>query len=391
VYDEEEECDDSNETSGDGCSSTCQAEPIALALGSEFTCAVLGDGRLKCWGLNEQGQLGLGTSKATYGADPGEMGAALPSVFESGVTAVAAGTTHACAIRDEQVYCWGDNHEFQLGVASTAATENRPVSLGISDAVELSGGGGNLTAVRLRSGEVLVWGVGAPSHRTVPFSNEAVAIACGVEIVCAILKSHAVECWDPIGGGAPIVVTVASHGASQPVALSAGYHTCVLGVAGDVYCFGENPSGNLVSGDAEDRVGNVPSGTAWPAALLGPDVVGISLAGHVTCATYRDGTVKCWGFSWYGVSGQPGLVMNEDPLGDSLEETGTNIPPIRLGSDAVVKKVFAGAVRVCALLTDGRVKCWGNNSGGALGNGNREDVGIEASQLGDNLAETVID
>ena len=128
---------------------------------------------------------------------------------------------------------------------------------------------------------------GDSSRKTVPFSSEAVAVACGSEFVCAILESDAVECWDPVNAGSTIAVTASSHGASKPVAISSGIHTCILGSAG--------PSENLVSGEAEDRIPNVRAGTAWPAALLGPDVVGVSLGGYVTCANYRAGTVKCWG------------------------------------------------------------------------------------------------
>jgi cysteine-rich repeat protein len=386
----QEECDDSNQTSGDGCSSTCRAEPTSLTAGNGHTCARLGDGRLKCWGRNVYGQLGLGTTVAQIGTQLSEMGSNLPAVFDGGVSAVSAGDAHTCAIRDANVYCWGDNREAQLGPGSTRELERTPVSLSISDADAISAAG-YFTAVKLRSGEVLVWGGGAATPRTVQFSEKATSVACGDLRVCAILESHRVECWDIGSPVDPISLTLAEHGASRPAMISSGRHTCVLGVSGHVHCFGENGWGNLVSGDTSERDGDVPVSATWPAALVGDQVAGISLATNVTCVWYRNQTAKCWGFGYYGVLGQPGLVSNDDPLGDEPGETGESVPAIRLGAGAAVRSLSTGPNHVCALLAGGQIKCWGDNSNGELGNGGDASVGTDASQMGDSLPETIVD
>jgi len=96
----------------------------ALAAGGRHTCALLDDGRVKCWGDNGNGQLGLGDANHR-GDDPGEMGDALPAVdLGTGRRAlsIAAGGTHTCAVLDDgSVKCWGANTRGQLGLGDLRA------------------------------------------------------------------------------------------------------------------------------------------------------------------------------------------------------------------------------------------------------------------------------
>jgi alpha-tubulin suppressor-like RCC1 family protein len=91
---------------------------VALALGSSYTCAILDNGNVKCWGYNFHGQLGQ-SDQANRGDEPNEMGNNLPSVnFGPGRTAtgIAAGLSHTCALLDDgSVKCWGRNASGQLG------------------------------------------------------------------------------------------------------------------------------------------------------------------------------------------------------------------------------------------------------------------------------------
>src|SRR5262245_25559718 len=95
---------------------------IALRLaagGGYHTCALLDDGSLKCWGINDLGQLGLGDTEQR-GDAPGEMGDLLPPVdLGLGHRALAAwgGVQHTCARReDERLQCWGLNQNGMLGL-----------------------------------------------------------------------------------------------------------------------------------------------------------------------------------------------------------------------------------------------------------------------------------
>lgn len=126
-------------------------------------------------------------------------------------------------------------------------------------------------------------------------------------------------------------------------------HVCALMGDGTVRCWGYNASGQIGNGGTEDQL--------TPAPVDGlSNVVQLSLQGHSSCALSTDGTAKCWGWNLHGqLGGNPDrkeLMRPESVPGvaDAVE--------IRLGGD-----------HGCARLRDGTVRCWGDNHGGALGDG----------------------
>ena len=94
----------------------------AITAGGNFTCALLDNGSLKCWGGNSIGQLGLGDVDAR-GDGPGEMGDNLPTIdlgTDRTATAISTGSNHTCAIlTNNDVVCWGQNTYSQLGLGSS--------------------------------------------------------------------------------------------------------------------------------------------------------------------------------------------------------------------------------------------------------------------------------
>ena len=89
---------------------------VAVAAGHHHTCAVLDTGRLRCWGYNASGQLGLG-SNTSIGDDPGES--TVPVDLPGPVHAVAGGSGSTCAVNDSGLRCWGDASSGQLARGST--------------------------------------------------------------------------------------------------------------------------------------------------------------------------------------------------------------------------------------------------------------------------------
>ena len=79
-----------------------------LSVGTAFSCALMADKSVKCWGLNLSGQLGIG-SVSNIGTMPSQMGAGLANVkIDRDVVQVATGYEHACAVLDNNtVKCWG--------------------------------------------------------------------------------------------------------------------------------------------------------------------------------------------------------------------------------------------------------------------------------------------
>lgn len=163
--------------------------------------------------------------------------------------------------------------------------------------------------------------------------------------------------------------------ASSPVSIVAGgSHTCVLFEDHTVKCWGDNQWGQLGYGHTNNYgndPGEVPA--ALPAVDIGGDVVQLSAGLGHTCALLTDGSVRCWG---NGGSGRLGYG-SQDHIGDT--ETPASAGSISLGGIAV--QVVAGAYHSCALLDNGKVRCWGEAQYGQIGYGDQNDVGTLPGNL----------
>ena len=123
----------------------------SLSAGGEHFCAVATDRSVWCWGSNASGQLGDGKTSDTE----------VPPVKVSDVSeamAVSAGFTFSCAlIADGSVRCWGNNFTEQLGIGNTTPTFTRVPVLGVSGAKAISSGNGHTCAL-MGDGGVQCWG-----------------------------------------------------------------------------------------------------------------------------------------------------------------------------------------------------------------------------------------
>ncbi len=296
---------------------------IAIAGGSGFTCTLLSIGSVKCWGNNLYGRLGDGTN--TYRNAP-------VSVLElSSARYLATGGQHACAMTsDGGAKCWGSNSHGQLGDGTTQ-NKNTPVSVvGLNNAIAISGGGTHTCAL-INDGSVKCWGwnvegqlgmdlstfgPGTDKHTPtlVPDVSGAAAVSAGLNFTCALINDGKVKCWGGNGSGQLGIGKEPGHGYSP---------TTVVGVSNAI-------------------------------AVAGGD--------YHTCALIFDGTVKCWGSNSNGQLGNGTTVDTNTPI---------NVLGV---SNAVA--LAAGSYHTCVLLNDGSMKCWGNNKSGQLGIGSKTDQNI---------------
>jgi alpha-tubulin suppressor-like RCC1 family protein len=129
-------------------------EPTAsIASRANHTCALLTGGSVKCWGQNFDGQLGDGTSEHATAAVP------VLGLGAGSTVAVAAGSQHTCALlANGAVRCWGLNKRGQLGDATTTDTDS-PVPVGDLGGVALAVvTGGWHTCALLEAGTIQCWG-----------------------------------------------------------------------------------------------------------------------------------------------------------------------------------------------------------------------------------------
>ena len=342
---------------------------------SNSICAVLSNTDAKCWGFNRYGQLGVGIGFRP-GDEPDELGAKLATIdLGTGRTAttIAAGEFHSCALLDDNsVKCWGYNHTGKLGLGDTNHRGDAPDEMG--DA---------LLAIDLGSGRT-AQSITSSDHN------------------CALLDDSSVKCWGRNSYGQLGLGDQASRGnipshmgdallaidlgsGRTTLAIAAGRdHSCALLDDNSVKCWGRNLNGQLGQGDTVDRGDNAGEmGDALPAIDLGSGRTAqtISTGGYHSCALLDDNSVKCWGSNSSGQLGQG----DRNPRGDAPGEMSDALPAIDLGSGRTALAIAAGLLHTCALLDDNSVKCWGSNSSGQLGQGDRNPRGANPDEMGDNL------
>lgn len=344
--------------------------------------------------------LPLGASAAM--ADSNEASAASVVDMQRRIT---AGNLHSCAILDSgTVTCWGSNDNGQLGNGTTT-TSTVPVPVaGVSAALALSAGGGHTCAL-LHGGTIRCWGlngngqlgngttVNSLTPVTVTGISGATAIAAGGFHTCAIIADGTVKCWGndgmgEIGDGSPgdtssLPTTVSGITTANPAkALSLGeFHSCALLNDGAVTCWGHNGFGQLGDATTTDR--------STATAVVGlPDAALVLTTGSShTCVLLDDAdkTVRCWGHNAYGSLGHATAVV------DSVMQPSTSPLVVRFDDNpdpliehlvplTGVSALGSGQFHTCARSTAG-LRCWGNN--------NRGQLGADPKPLTDELEDSV--
>jgi alpha-tubulin suppressor-like RCC1 family protein len=223
-------------------------DAVEISVGDSHTCARRSTGEVVCWGQNDLGQLGDGSTTDRLVPTP-----------VSGLTdavELAAGDFHTCArLGTGEVVCWGQNERGGLGDGTTTNRLTPTAVSGLTDAVELSAGGYDYTCARRASGAVVCWGGAAYNAVPTPVAEltDAVEISVGFVLSCARRTSGAIVCWDGMANATAV------PGLSDAVELSASsHHVCARRVSGMVSCWGANDSGELGDGTHTDRLTPTP-------------------------------------------------------------------------------------------------------------------------------------
>ena len=319
--------------------------PVQVTGHANSYCALFKDNRVKCWGHNNKGQLGVGHTN-NLGDGNNEMGASLPFLdFGRGrsATQVSMGYEHACAVLDNgELMCWGEGANGRLGTGNTTG-QHSPALVNL---------GSGVSAQQVSAGE---W------H------------------TCAVMVGGALKCWGrnndgQVGDGTstdrnnPVDVDL-GDGVSASLVAAGNYHTCALTITGGLQCWGHNDQGQI--GNGSKGQGDTSDNEQDPVVInLGANQVAthLSIGGWHGCVVMEDTSnsnsqsLKCWGHSDQGQVGDGGTTDRE------------NLTAISLGNGVTVKQVSLDHKTTCVVLGDDTLKCWGYNNKGQLGAGNTTNL-----------------
>ena len=342
-----------------------------IAAGSA-TLAVKSDGTLWAWGMNNCGQLGLGTSDASpteANPTPTQVGDA------SDWAAVACGSYHSLALKtDGTLWAWGWNDPGEIGLGDSKSP-SVPTQVGTAnDWAAVAGGGTAVSGYSLaikKDGSLWAWGNSHWGQLGLGYSMESrdtparvgaasdwAAVACGGAHTLALKSDGTLWAWgdsqygqlglgDQVSTGTPTQVGTANDWA----AVACGYmHSLALKKDGSLWAWGWNKYGQLGLGDTAGRHSPTQVGAAndWTAVTGGADC---------SLALKSDGTLWAWGDGEYG---QLGLADTRDR--HSPTQVGT-------ANDWASLACFGGL----ALKKDGSLWAWGDNSSGNLGLGDTKN------------------
>ena len=298
--------------------------PVTLHTGLEHTCTLVGDGRMQCWGTNYTGQLGDGTMG----------GFAMTPQFVHGMTnavkAITGGFFTCAIVADSTVQCWGRNQDGQLGNGDSTTDVPLPAPVqGLGPVADFAAGGYHACAI-MSDRTVKCWGrnvrgqvgdgtINSPvvqPHAVVGLNNVA-SLSLGTYHSCALLQDRTVQCWGQndygqIGAQGVIysATPVAVSGITNAVSIATGFlHSCALLADGTVHCWGHNDFGQL-----GDRTTTSSATPVTVQGVVNPLAIALGI-GH-TCALMPGASVVCWG---------------ENDLGEFGNGTGTNsLSPVQM-------------------------------------------------------------
>ncbi|MCA9543684.1 MAG: SUMF1/EgtB/PvdO family nonheme iron enzyme, partial [Myxococcales bacterium] len=323
--------------------------------------------------------------------------------------AISAGEVHTCALDAAgAAWCWGNDTFGQLGPDKRARRgqdrQLRPQRVvGMPPLDRLDSGPLTTCGRAADSGLLSCWGKRRASGWVDDF-------AVGGR-VCAITAAPKPGPLPPLGGfddppppmplppgllvcggdgdlghGGPLLpVGDRDHPHAALHGLAGGHdHTCGLDRGGDVWCWGQNGTGQLgrpEDGEDAPERRSAYGPRVWPQPVLAAThdeqsqalwdqlkpAQALALGSHTTCALLASGRVACWGRGTYGMLGAPfgrGRGLRADALGPLEWPRPT---PVQGIDDAI--HLAAGANHACVIRKGGAVWCWGDNGGGQLGDG----------------------
>jgi len=342
--------------------------PSSLTCGGSHTCAVTAAGGVKCWGANFSGQ--LGNNSTANSSRPVDVLELTEPVFQ-----VSAGYAHTCAVTEAgNALCWGDNNFGRLGNGSSLSS-GVPVAVQLpAGAVSAISAGLNHSCALLLTGGLKCWGnndlgqIGSDTGTValsqlpldvVNMTEGVVRLAAGGSRTCAVTTEGAARCWGvnahgELGDGSSSTsrwwpVDVSGLGSSvKDVSIGLKAVNWALGEGGGVFYWSDNGNNEFIYAPQA-----IPT--------LGSGMERISAGHRHACAVSVSGEARCWGWNESGELGTNAVPYSFEAL------------PLTILGEEVIEVCAGGAADACAhscaVTLRGKIHCWGCNIQGQLGDG----------------------
>lgn len=338
-----------------------------VAVGQGFSCALLNDGVVNCWGWNLKGTLGQGPGGDVVAFSLVPLPVSLP---EKAISVVSHSSFVCALVASGNVYCWGNNSANQLGQTAASPYSSSPVKVATSERflriTALDGGACGWTM----SKKMFCWGTAegylkqapptpilGPNAVNFTVFDSSSDFTIGIsEDGTAYLSSRNLNVTDvPLEIGEPVL-----EAAAGPT------DACLLTLSGRVYCYANffwqvplaGQAITLTKGSRASYIGNGWSSYVYPS----------------TCVLYANKTGQCWGLNH---AGQAGAGWNDSVIGDLPGEIEASYRPEAF-TDAV--RIVAGTDHVCGITVSGQLKCVGANQYGQLGTGTQKAYGLAPNE-----------
>ncbi|WP_413612598.1 RCC1 domain-containing protein [Bdellovibrio sp. HCB-110] len=350
---------------------------------NSFKCATVANGDAYCWGNNNVGQLGNGTTTASD----------LPVKVNSTkkFVQITLGHEHSCALDDQgDVYCWGRGVNNTLGNGLNV-DQSSPVRVLLPSSAKLVEAGSFATCAIATDDKIYCWGQGfsGPAPQQLSTSEILTSLQGGTnDAWCGLKAAGEAFCWgNNTYGQLGVGDTTYRAGPTAVIGgllfseiSSAGVNRfCGLTSDGNVYCWGERVMGNSVQPSPVLVKGSSTLAYLFDSMSIN-EVCGLNATSSAReCIGTDDGSstvsesdyVFIQADTYCGLTNDHFLICKGDiaTSGSGLKYIG-NVSLYSFLNDLEAEKVFVGEYDFCAQKkNDKRIYCWGDNGSGGLGLG----------------------